>query len=158
MYAFDSKGCRAKFHCSRLTTEYECHFWDTVSLYIQYITEWTVSVSLCGTQAPAVLHAGLWCPLHCLVVRSSSISKRLTPRTEDVIALCHAIRASWLSRSPTRSTLRWRKMTSGVRASTSERSNEASFPPLTPPISAYLTTVCFYSKFLTCLTLKYYII
>lgn len=102
---------------------------------------------VCGCvyyKAPAVQHVAPSClPLSPAVTLLSLNSTRLMPHTEVVIASYRVTLASWPSRSQTRSTLRSRKTTSGVKELISEQNNEESFPPLTPPTSAYLTTVRF---------------
>jgi len=107
---------------------------------------------LCWTncQAPAVQLASLSHHLHCLATHWSLNWMKLTRLTEAVIALCHDIPASWLLTSRTLSTSRWKRTTCGAKESTSDQSNEASFQPLTPLISAYSTTVCSQSFTHTC--------
>lgn len=130
-----------------MTDLYWCEELTRISLRLTVYSVWLNAVCklLCVTKAPVVRHVGLWCRLHCLAIRSSLISTRSTRHTAAVIASFHATQASWLLRSRTQSTSRSRRTTCGVKELTSERSNEASFPPLTPPISAYLTTVRFHS-------------
>lgn len=95
-----------------------------------------------------VRRAGPWsrrrCPAAAVAPVHWSLNwTRLTRRTAAVTGSCRAILASWPSTSPTPSTSRSRRTTCGATESTSEPSSEASFPPRTPPTSAFSTTVCF---------------